>query len=311
MTTLAAEIIAGRLMEFKTASIAVHRLLYRPGYHESMARRSNPERLRLAGGGPPERLRLAGGAPRKHVSAGVGARRSHAPDTTKLADARRLLEDPLAPPTAFEELARSLAWHPRLCAWGERLRDFAQSDLLSGLAALEDDEATLDLVARRSYQHANGFAKVVLAINSGVTLRLHIAGDEPEENVHDHRWAFASTVVSGRIENVLYVDSPYGELFDEYSYVRNGEATSAQYIGAARVVEVARQALAPGSAYWLSPNLLHRIHWGARASTLVATYAPVDNVNRLLTRASSPVLRGQSFTAKGLTALLRAYLGTA
>jgi hypothetical protein len=62
------------------------------------------------------------------------------------------------------------------------------------------DPALLARSAARSYTHANGFTKIVLARGACWALRLHIhaEGDRPAAyHVHDHRWPFASTVLRG------------------------------------------------------------------------------------------------------------------
>jgi hypothetical protein len=63
-----------------------------------------------------------------------------------------------------------------------------------------------ETLLRDSYQHANGFHKLVLLKGTHFKLRLHHFGavdDVPVENIHDHRWPFASTIIHGK----LYMDT--------------------------------------------------------------------------------------------------------
>lgn len=63
-------------------------------------------------------------------------------------------------------------------------------------------------VARRSYWHANGFAKLVIHESRSFSLRLHVwpkitgAGGwaDVDMNVHTHRWEFSSVVLCGGLE---------------------------------------------------------------------------------------------------------------
>ncbi len=72
---------------------------------------------------------------------------------------------------------------------------------LRGLVA---DEAAVADVAKRSYWHPNGFAKIVLhtGLAPEFRVRLHVwpRGKTPsrgESNPHSHRWEFASYVLTG------------------------------------------------------------------------------------------------------------------
>ncbi|WP_433269263.1 hypothetical protein ACQPZF_06460 [Actinosynnema sp. CS-041913] len=54
----------------------------------------------------------------------------------------------------------------------------------------------------RAYRHPNGFLKIVLIAEVEFQLRLHVWRPEPDspvatENVHNHRWDFASAVLVG------------------------------------------------------------------------------------------------------------------
>ncbi|GAA5166813.1 hypothetical protein GCM10023321_58530 [Pseudonocardia eucalypti] len=73
--------------------------------------------------------------------------------------------------------------------------------LSAWLSWIANDSTQRAQVARASYWHVNGFAKLVLYNTAHVRIRLHIwpAGDERlgESDPHSHRWSFASTVLTG------------------------------------------------------------------------------------------------------------------
>ncbi|MEV6825377.1 hypothetical protein [Amycolatopsis sp. NPDC051102] len=80
----------------------------------------------------------------------------------------------------------------------------ARRGLAGWLRDLIDDQAAAAEIAKRSYWHPNGFAKIVLhtSVDPEFRIRLHVwpRGETPsrgESNPHSHRWEFASCVVTG------------------------------------------------------------------------------------------------------------------
>jgi len=96
---------------------------------------------------------------------------------------------------------------------------FAAAQLLMLLTAILNDKNTLAKISARSYQHGNGFLKIVL-LDRGYKLRLHIwfAGQSCEENIHDHRWSFSSLVLTGALTSEIWKDHAQGQKFQEYEY---------------------------------------------------------------------------------------------
>ena len=88
---------------------------------------------------------------------------------------------------------------------------FSKQQLLDLLTAILNDNESLAEISARSYQHGNGFLKVVL-LDRGYKLRLHIwfAGQSCEENIHDHRWSFSSLVLSGALVSEIWLDEQTG-----------------------------------------------------------------------------------------------------
>lgn len=96
---------------------------------------------------------------------------------------------------------------------------FSTAQVIDLLNAIIADPITLTAVSRRSYQHGNGFLKVVL-LDRGYKLRLHIwfAGQSCEENIHDHRWSFSSLILTGALTSEIWADHAQGQAFQEYEY---------------------------------------------------------------------------------------------
>lgn len=97
--------------------------------------------------------------------------------------------------------------------------NFSTAQLLTLLNLILKDEQTLAEISARSYQHGNGFLKVVL-LDRGYKLRLHIwfAGQVCEENIHDHRWSFSSLILAGVMTSQIWKDDQSGQAFSEYEY---------------------------------------------------------------------------------------------
>lgn len=101
--------------------------------------------------------------------------------------------------------AASTTATPALAAW-LRLQ-FHPVQVYALIQQIIKNPKLLAEVAARSYQHGNGFLKVVL-IDRGYKLRLHVwfAGQSCEENIHDHRWSFASTILTGTLTSEIWQD---------------------------------------------------------------------------------------------------------
>jgi hypothetical protein len=212
---------------------------------------------------------------------------------------------------AFQDLLDGLPQEADLTSWPEALQHFAAGSFADAIRALLADPYRLAEVASRSYRHGNGFAKIVLARGRDRALRLHASGGPAEENVHDHRWAFASTILRGSLENVQFRDCEVGgEVLREFRYERADQEADALELGAARVEEVSRRAMESGDAYSMEPGCLHRIVWsGAPTMTLMATERPVAAWNRLLSRVRAPAMARDPLTVEQVSTVLRQAMG--
>ncbi|WP_432100348.1 hypothetical protein [Streptomyces sp. WAC 04229] len=163
------------------------------------------------------------------------------------------------------------------------VRDYAngsQEALADGLSAvlaarvfprlvqdILDDEARFATVARRSVWHPNGFAKIVLLTAPDYRLRLHawrgagVAAPEVQENVHNHRWDFATTIVTGAYWHQEFQAAEGGETFFGYRYQAAGDRRSYQLVPVGdrdlRCIFAAR--LPQGARYTMSNKVLHKV----------------------------------------------------
>ena len=139
---------------------------------------------------------------------------------------------------------------------------FSKQQLLDLLTAILNDNESLAEISARSYQHGNGFLKVVL-LDRGDKLRLHIwfAGQSCEENIHDHRWSFSSLVLSGALVSEIWLDDQTGHCFEEYQYHAATKqqapfkiSTGAKFLKLDHV-----QTNTAGDSYVMPKGKLHRI----------------------------------------------------
>lgn len=91
----------------------------------------------------------------------------------------------------------------RLGAAARQIRA-GRRELAAWLRDLIADRAAVTEIAKRSYWHPNGFAKIVLhaSVDPEFRIRLHVwpRSETPsrgESNPHSHRWEFASYVLTG------------------------------------------------------------------------------------------------------------------
>lgn len=181
---------------------------------------------------------------------------------------------------SLERAAKTLAESPLQVA-----------DLLSSCLAVP---ATWARIAACAYCHPNGFIKFVLSEEPDLPfrLRLHVWSPgreqrrrQDEQNVHGHRWNFASAIVAGsrlQVDEYMPCDTG-GTIYRSYEY-RPADAaaasTGAEYAasdadlvpaGEARLEHSVRYTLSAGDSYSCATDRLHtvRSRWADITATLV------------------------------------------
>ncbi|MBL0231016.1 MAG: hypothetical protein IPP76_09535 [Moraxellaceae bacterium] len=143
-------------------------------------------------------------------------------------------------------------------------RSFCPQTIFAIINQVLSNPELLAQIAARSYHHGNGFLKVVLAAQDGWKLRLHVWFDNTpcEENIHDHRWGFASTVLCGQLLSETFVDDIDGDITGtEYLYhARQNQDESQKHIqGRFCLRSLGQQCRGVGESYFLPTSVLHRI----------------------------------------------------
>ncbi len=143
----------------------------------------------------------------------------------------------------------------------------ASRSTLKLLKRISVNRSALGAVARNSYEHYNGFDKIVIRKDAaGSELRLHVWWPDPGElhyeNIHNHRWAFTSVVLAGAYDYELYEPSEHGT-YDalEYEYRSRENLTSyaMQFVGKQRLQCTGKGCYRRNQSYSLRGVTLHRI----------------------------------------------------
>lgn len=201
----------------------------------------------------------------------------------------------------------------------DELKLFGKSGTTEAIREILANPAHLEKIAMRSYLHGNGFYKIILEDNNLFRLRLHIWRPESraEENIHDHRWHFASTILSGHMESEIWEDAipGGGELLDEYLYVGKTETEEAyvRHMGKSEVSLKQKDFHAPGDAYYMMSNVMHKIVYkgNQEISTLMCHAKDARRWARTITRKTDlPDVDHAYISVFELRKILESYLSS-
>lgn len=123
----------------------------------------------------------------------------------------------------------------------------------------------LENLINNSYEHDNGFIKILLAKSDSqqFRLRLHIWPESPllEQNIHDHRFDFWSSVFCGSLTNIEWNFKDDGVYMGHYLYFpRHGEDSyDLQWNGEKALSCTAQKTINAGSSYLVEKSTLHTV----------------------------------------------------
>ncbi|RJL32487.1 hypothetical protein [Bailinhaonella thermotolerans] len=155
------------------------------------------------------------------------------------------------------------------------------------------DEGLTARSARDSLAHPLGFDRFVLFTAPGYQLRLHVwwPGSRMREDVHDHRFGFASAVVTGSLQVSAYVVGEPGTPMARFEESRSptGDAYVFRPAGTVPVREWTTTLLGPGSGYSMRAEALHRVSAVPAAGPVATLFVKLPPV-----RATTTVLTGRA-----------------
>lgn len=170
------------------------------------------------------------------------------------------------------------------------------------ITRLLDDEHAVDAVARRSFHHSNHFDKLVLVDDgSGAAHRLTIHLWRPpyssaaveDEQIHDHRCNFWSTVLFGSLRSTEFARDPSGEPYAEVRYSPSWSALGAKHnnfrpVGTARLRTARHPTHEVGSTYHLPWHTIHRISISKRPVASLVLRGPYVAAESSVFRTGDP-----------------------
>jgi hypothetical protein len=176
--------------------------------------------------------------------------------------------------------------------------------------------AEFEAVRANSYCHENGFHKIVMLQGKNFKLRLHHFGATSKaamENVHDHRWPFASSILKGNLHMEMFevADVPENTellLHHVYHADKSSGAYQAHLEGVAALKRVKKVSFSEGTTYLLMPDALHRIvnDDQQESITMILTGKPVSSTCNLYARR--PLTAEEKQTPCYTSEVLRAQL---
>ncbi|HVL84648.1 MAG TPA: hypothetical protein VM367_10260 [Pseudonocardia sp.] len=142
------------------------------------------------------------------------------------------------------------------------------------LRSLIDDPRSASPIAKESYWHVNGFAKLVLHSEPSHRVRLHVWPEGPgprgETDPHSHRWDFASAVVAGPGLLVTeFQEGRPGLPIVRYRYTGGATRNSLSCDGDASLREVSRREIGTFDTYATDIRAVHTV--GPLSSAMTAT----------------------------------------
>lgn len=147
------------------------------------------------------------------------------------------------------------------------------NEILALTREVAHDRTKLSRATKFAYRHTNGFRKITLFKSGDCCLRLHIwePGEERAENVHSHRWSFASRVLLGAIEETRFKLDSSGTMNGEYSYaqkpgIKYGEFTPVKNVFLTKIDDYIHP---ESTVYSMNPAHIHRVNGGNSQNDLV------------------------------------------
>lgn len=141
-----------------------------------------------------------------------------------------------------------------------------------------------------SYYHLNGFDKIVLINRSNFKIRLHNFLPQPEkrpmENIHDHRWNFASAMLRGSFNTDLFINGSKQDLkTHSYTYHSNkvDDKYETIYNGEVFLEKLTTIQVSEGENYFMPADVLHRINEMNTDGTvtIIVTGPPINETCQL------------------------------
>jgi hypothetical protein len=143
------------------------------------------------------------------------------------------------------------------------------SCVLSLLEEVMRDRSLIREIAGRSYRHVNHFDKIVLIDSDNeqsYRLTLHLWNppysetELQDELIHDHRFSFWSTVLTGDLVSENFNRSEKGNVYRQYRYIPEVVTHNFyEFVGEAMLAKTQPSQRTAGETYYLWYESIHRV----------------------------------------------------
>jgi hypothetical protein len=137
-------------------------------------------------------------------------------------------------------------------------------ELAELLRSISKDDRAIYTCAKRSFRHPLGFDKLTIIDALPLfVLRVHAwwpGAENSVDHVHNHRFSFVSSVVSGSYDMQIYEKDPNGSPVVEYEEeVSSEQGWRLQRVATTRIRSLSTIRLQQGASYALPAETLHRV----------------------------------------------------
>lgn len=183
------------------------------------------------------------------------------------------------------ELAEKIGFHQLKTILGELSLDATEATIQENLALVRNigqpscvlslleevlnDRSLVSEIAGRSYRHVNHFDKIVLIDSDNeqsYRLTLHLWAppysemELQDELIHDHRFSFWSTVLTGDLISENFSRSESGAVFRQYRYIPEVVTHNFyEFVGEAILAKTRPSRRTAGETYYLWYENIHRV----------------------------------------------------
>lgn len=137
--------------------------------------------------------------------------------------------------------------------------------LMEILNEIECNADWAESIAGDSYEHDNGFSKIVLAgiLGDEFEMRFHLWNGKVARpcNIHNHTRNYVSLVLYGSLVNQQFIQSPSGDVFFQHRVRTRGEegGYEVKYVRESRLSLTNEQRLHSATCHSAEAGVLHRI----------------------------------------------------
>lgn len=162
-------------------------------------------------------------------------------------------------------------------------KDLSIEDLAEALEIINQDQELHRLIGERSYNHDNGFYKLVLLhTQDGYKVRIHVFsnGLRGAENFHNHRWAFNSLVIAGKLNfDVATVQENEDGEFEQWFYHKEGDIFNLLETGKHYDLDWKSYSHNAGNSYRMDTSTIHRITESEEYTATLVITEPTDTAS--------------------------------